>query len=327
MDRYERILESIEDPVVVIDKTGNPLYMNQAGYILKSQIGSHSFKSLINYPLGLNFVKKGMSVKGIFFESKDSKFLIDIFPLEEEGFTLLIRDITRFIEMEETAKKEGIIITISKLLSTIFHDMKGPVGGIKGAAQLLKEDIQDIELVDDILYEVKRIENLINEITVITKPIKLFKKYASIHKVIDEAIKTVEKQYKQVRYERVYDPSLPDLYIDPDYMHRVFVNIIRNGIEAVGGKGKITISTGISWDKIYSPKGNKVYVRIKDSGKGVPEDMIDKLFIPFVSGKKGGMGIGLSSSYKIVKEHGGILRYIGKATFEILLPIPERGEK
>ncbi len=327
MDRYEKILESIEDPVVVVDREGNVIYTNQAGYTLKSQIGFSNFNNLIAYPLNLNFVKKGMSVKGIFFEVDDSKFLIDVFPLEEEGFTLLIRDITRFIEMEETSKKEGLIVTISKLLSSIFHDMKGPIGGIKGAAQLLKEDIQDMELIDDILYEVKRIENLINEITVITKPLKLFKKYNNIHKVIDEAIKTVEKQYKEIKFERLYDPSLPDLYIDPDYMHRVFVNIIRNGIEAVEGKGKISISTGISWDKVYSPKGNKVYVRIKDSGRGVPEEMVDKLFIPFVSGKKGGMGIGLSSSYKIVKEHGGILRYLGDATFEILLPIPERSEK
>jgi len=106
-------------------------------------------------------------------------------------------------------------------------------------------------------------------------------------------------------------------------MLRVLINIIRNGIEAVEGKGKITVYTGISWDKVYSPKGNKIFIRIKDSGKGVPEEIIDKLFVPFTSTKKGGMGIGLSSSYKIVKEHGGVLRYIGDATFEILLPYKE----
>ncbi len=162
MDRYEKIIESIDDPIVVVSFTGDILYMNQAGYILKSQLGQRDFQNLITHPLNLEFIKKGMSVKGIFKEVKNNRFLIDAFPFEKSGITLLIRDITRFIELEEMAKKEGLIVTISKLLSAIFHDMKGPVGGIKGAAQLLKEDIQDKELVDDILYETKRLENLIN---------------------------------------------------------------------------------------------------------------------------------------------------------------------
>ncbi len=324
MEKFEKILESIEDPVVVVSKEGKIIYMNQAGYILKSQLGGKQFEELINYPFSLEFIKKGMSVKGIFKEIKESRFLIDAFPYEKRGLTLLIRDITRFIELEELSKKEGLIITVSKLLSSVFHDMKGPVGGIKGAAQLLKEDIQDEELVDDILYETKRIETMINEITLLTKPVKLSKSYVNIHKVLDDAIKTLEKQYTKVYFERIYDPSLPDLLIDADYMNRVFINIIRNGIEAINSEGKITIQTGISWDKVYSPKGNKIFVRIKDSGEGVPDEFVDKLFIPFISTKKKGMGIGLSSSYKIVKQHNGVLRYIGDATFEILLPIPER---
>lgn len=324
MEKFEKILESIEDPVVVVSEERQIIYMNQAGYILKSQLGNKQFYELINYPFSFEFTKKGMSVKGIFKEIKESRFLIDAFPYEKTGLTLLIRDITRFIELEELSKKEGLIITVSKLLSSVFHDMKGPVGGIKGAAQLLKEDIQDKELIDDILYETSRIEKMINEITLLTKPVELSKTYVNIHKILDDAIKTVEKQNPEVIFERIYDPSLPDLFIDPDYMNRVFVNIIRNGVEAIGGKGKITIQTGISWDKIYSPKGNKIFIRIKDSGRGVPEEFVDKLFVPFVSTKKKGMGIGLSSSYKIVKKHNGVLRYIGNATFEILLPIPER---
>ncbi|WP_293443961.1 ATP-binding protein [Persephonella sp.] len=327
MEKFERILESIDDPIVVVSQEGEIIYMNQAGYILKSQLGIKQFDELIRYPFSFEFIKKGMSVKGIFKEINKSRFLIDAFPYEKKGLTLLIRDITRFIELEELSKKEGLIITVSKLLSSVFHDMKGPVGGIKGAAQLLKEDIQDKELIDDILYETGRIEKMINEIALLTKPVKLSKVHINIHKVLDDAIKTVEKQYPEVDFERIYDPSLPDLLIDPDYMNRVFINILRNGVEAINGKGRIRIQTGISWDKIYSPKGNKVFIRIKDSGKGVPEEFIDRLFIPFVSTKKKGMGIGLSSSYKIVKEHGGILRYIGDATFEILLPIPERSEK
>ncbi|WP_456401619.1 two-component system sensor histidine kinase NtrB [Persephonella sp.] len=323
MEKTESILESIEDPIVVIDFNKEIIYLNQSAQQLKVQLGRRSFDELIQYPLSLKHVKSRISVKSIFKEINNYKFLIDAFPFENRGTTLLIRDITRFIELEEKNKKEGWIVTISRLISNIFHDMKGPIGGIKGSAQLLKEDPSDQELIDDILYEVRRLENMINDVTLISKSIKLQKEKTNIHLLLDRAVKSLQKQFKDITFERIYDPSLPELELDRDYMLRVLINIIRNGIEAVNGKGKITLSTGISWDQVYSPKGNKIFIRIKDSGKGVPEDFIDKLFVPFTSTKKGGMGIGLSSSYKIVKEHGGILRYIGNATFEILLPYKE----
>ncbi len=325
MENCEKILEGIEDPLIVISDKKDLLYSNQAAKQLQSILGKEKFKELIEKTLSVKQIEKRTSVKGIFVEIEDFKFLIDAFPYQEVGFTLLVRDITRFLELEELSKKEGVIVTITKLLSSIFHDMKGPVGGIKGAVQLLKEDPEDTELLEDILYEVKRLENMISEITFITKPLRLHKKYTNIHEILEKAIKSLKNTYKEIDFERLYDPSIPDVYIDRDYMLRVFINIIRNGIEAVGEKGKISISTGISWDKVHSPTGNKIFIKIKDSGEGVPEDMIDKLFLPFTSRKKNGMGIGLSSSYKIVKEHNGILRYVGDATFEILLPI--KGEK
>jgi len=300
------------------------IYTNQAAKQLKAIIGKESFKILLEKSLNVKHLNRDFTVKGIFVEIDGYKFLVDAFPFED-GITLLIRDITRFVELEEISKKEGLIFTITKLLSSIFHDMKGPIGGIKGALQLLKEDPEDKELIEDIIHEVKRLENIISEITFITKPLKLQKTKTNIHEVLEMAIKSLKNVYPEVEFIRNYDPSLPDVCIDRDYMLRVFINIIRNGIEATEGKGSINISTGISWDKIYSPKGNKIFIRIKDSGKGVPEDLVDKLFLPFTSTKKGGMGIGLSSSYKVVKEHNGVIRYIGDATFEILLPI--KGEK
>ncbi len=323
MEKTESILESIGDPIVVLDFNGDIIYLNQSAQQLKAQIGKHRFNELIKYPLSLKHVREGISVKSIFKEIDKNKFLIDAFPYENRCVTLLIRDITRFIELEEKNKKEGWIVTISRLISNIFHDMKGPIGGIKGSAQLLKEDPTDQELIDDILYEVKRLESMINDITLITKKFNLQKEKTNIHMLIDRAIKSLYSQYPEMEFERIYDPSLPDIELDREYMLRVLINIIRNGIESVNGRGKITVYTGISWDKVYSPKGDKVFIRVKDSGKGVSEDIIDKLFIPFTSTKKGGMGIGLSSSYKIVKEHKGILRYIGNATFEILLPYKE----
>ena len=317
------IVENIEDPIVVISFDKEIIYMNNSAKELDILIGRKNFLDLTTYPLALPGIKQNLSTKNIFKEINKNYFLIDAFPYKDEGLILLIKDITRFAELESKEKREGIIFTIFKFLSEIFHDMKGPVGGIKGSAQLLKEDPEDVELIDDILYETQRLENLINEITLISKPLNLKLEIENIHKILDKTICSFEKQYPKVKFERYYDPSLPDIMVDREQILRVFTNIIRNGIEATEGKGKITIKTGISWDKIYSPRGNNIFIHIKDSGKGVPEDMIEKLFLPFSSTKKSGMGIGLSSSYKIVKEHNGILRYLGDSIFEIILPIKQ----
>ena len=320
MDNCWKILESIDEPVIAISKDESIIYENQASKQLGVILGKDSYRKLLDYVLDNKYLDDRISVKGIFVEINRYRFLVDAFSFEE-GIVLLIRDITRFVELEEITKKEGLIFTITKLLSSIFHDMKGPISGIKGAVQLLKEDPEDRELIEDILYEINRLENLISEITFITKPLNLHKTETNIHEIIERVVKSLENVFSGVVFIKRYDPSIPDILVDKEYMTRVLTNIIRNGIEAINEKGSIEISTGISWDKIYSPKGNSIFIRIKDSGKGVPEEILDKLFLPFTSTKKTGMGIGLSSAYKIVKEHQGIIRYIGDSTFEILLPI------
>ncbi|MFN3787852.1 MAG: ATP-binding protein, partial [Sulfurihydrogenibium azorense] len=103
-------------------------------------------------------------------------------------------------------------------------------------------------------------------------------------------------------------------------MTSVIENLVKNAIEAIDQKGEITIQTGISFDPVFSPRMNKVSIKIKDSGKGVPQEIVDKIFLPHFTTKESGSGVGLANAYNIVKSHKGILRYIGNATFEILLP-------
>ena len=326
MITHKEILESIEFPIAVLDKEGNIKYLNSSAKELKVLLGIPKFSQLVKYPLSIPFVKNGYSVKGILKELDGNKYLIDISAITgKDLYTVLIRDITRFTELEDKMKKEGSVFTVNSILAEIFHEMKGPVGGIKACAQLLKEDPEDKELIDDILYESERLEGLINEITFLSRDILLKKELHNIHKIIRKIVKNCKAQYKNIKFREIFDPSLPDIYVDEEQITRVLTNLIRNAVEAIKEKGWIEIQTGISWDKVYSPKGDKIFIRIKDSGKGVPKELQDKLFYPLTSTKKNGMGLGLSISYKIVKAHKGLLRYIGNATFEILLPI--KGEK
>ncbi|MBX0312335.1 MAG: histidine kinase [Sulfurihydrogenibium sp.] len=316
----KEILESILEPITVLDYSGKILYSNQEFENYRSILGRRLNK-LLSDIINLKYVKEGIPVKNLYKEIDEHKFLIDIFPYENDKVILLLRDITRFYKLEEESKREGTLYAFSKMLSELFHDMKGPITGIKAAAQYLKDNPGETELLDDILYEIKRIEEFINQIAYLNKPEKLNLSKENIHKLIDNVIAKFSKIYPQVEFVRKYDPSLPEIKIDKNQILSVIENLIKNALEAINFEGKVEVETGISFDEIYSPKGNKISIKIKDSGPGIPEDMLDKLFIPFYTTKEFGTGVGLARSYKIVKQHKGILRYIGNSTFEIILPI------
>jgi two-component system nitrogen regulation sensor histidine kinase GlnL len=316
----KEILESILEPITVLDFSGKILYSNQEFENYRSILGRRLNKLLLDI-INLKYVKEGIPVKNLYKEIDEYKFLIDIFPYENDKVILLLRDITRFYKLEEESKREGTLYAFSKMLSELFHDMKGPITGIKAAAQYLKDNPGETELLDDILHEIKRIEEFINQIAYLNKPERLNLSKENIHKLLDNVIAKFSKIYPQVEFVRKYDPSLPEIKIDKNQILNVIENLIKNALEAINFEGKVEVETGISFDEIYSPKRNKISIKIKDSGQGIPEDMLDKLFIPFYTTKEFGTGVGLARSYKIVKQHKGILRYIGNSTFEIILPI------
>jgi two-component system nitrogen regulation sensor histidine kinase GlnL len=316
----KEILESILEPITVLDYSGKILYSNQEFENYRSILGRRLNK-LLSDIINLKYLKEGIPIKNLYKEINEYKFLIDIFPYENDKVILLLRDITRFYKLEEESKREGTLYAFSKMLSELFHDMKGPITGIKAAAQYLKDNPRETKLLDDILYEIKRIEEFINQIAYLNKPEKLSLSRENIHKLIDNVIAKFNKVYLQVEFVRKYDPSLPEIKIDKNQILNVIENLIKNALEAINFEGKVEVETAVSFDEIYSPKRNKISIKIKDSGSGIPKDMLDKLFIPFYTTKEFGTGAGLARSYKIVKQHKGILRYIGNSTFEIILPI------
>ncbi|MCX7760745.1 MAG: ATP-binding protein [Hydrogenothermaceae bacterium] len=316
----EEILESITDPVVIISKEGKILFENQEAKNFASLSGVQSLEALLKDVLKSRYISEGFNIKGMYRRFKDKDLEIDGY-IYRDSIIVVIRDITRYIKLEEDLKKEGKIQIFSKLLAELFHDLKGPISGIKAAAQYFKENPSEIEMIDDIINDIGRIERFLKEVTSLTRPLNLVLRNENIHKIIDKTVIRYETIYPTVKIKRLYDPSLPDIPIDEDYFLRVLENLIQNSVDAINSEGEIIIETGISDDMIYSPRRDKIYIRIKDSGKGVPEDIIDKIFLPFFSTKEGGTGVGLSNAFNIVKSHGGILRYIGNSTFEILLPI------
>ncbi len=205
---YEReILENFQEPVIVIDKDGNIVYSNPA-FDNYNYFSSLDMESLLNEILSLKYLKEGISVKNYIVNLEGFSFLVDVYPLEENLYTILIKDISRLVRLEEELKKEGTLSTISKFLVELFHDIKGPITGIKAASQFLKQNPEELEVLDDILYEVKRIEDFINGLSSLAKPIRLNLEYENIHKVIDKILKKYKIIYEDIKFERIYDPSL-----------------------------------------------------------------------------------------------------------------------
>ncbi|MEJ5172936.1 MAG: ATP-binding protein, partial [Hydrogenothermaceae bacterium] len=278
----EEILESITDPVVIVSKEGKVLFENQEAKNFASLSGIQSFEDLLRDVLKSRYISEGFNVKGMYKRFKDRDLEIDGY-LYRDNVIIVVRDITRYVKLEEDLKKEGKIQIFSKLLAELFHDLKGPISGIKAAAQYIRENPSEIEMIDDIINDVGRIERFLKEVMSLTRPLNLVLRNENIHKIIDKTVIRYQTLYPKVRIKRYYDPSLPDIPIDEDYFGRVLENLIQNSIDEIDGEGDIIIETGISDDMVYSPRMDKIYIRIRDSGKGIPEDIVDKIFLPFFS--------------------------------------------
>lgn len=316
---WEDIFESITDPIIIISKDGNILYENQEAKNFALSEGL-SYKNLIEDILNNKYIKDEINIKGLHKSFNRRDLEIDSY-IQKDSIVIFIRDITRLTKLEEDLKREGKISTFSKLLAELFHDLKGPLSGLKAAIQYLKENPTETDLYDDMLNDIYRIEKFLKSVMDLAKPINLNFERENIHKVIDRVVDRYKSLFPDINIVKIYDPSLPDIMIDRDLLQRVIENILQNSVDEIKGEGTVWIKTGISTDNIYSSRMDKIFIKIKDSGKGVPEEIVDKIFLPFFSNKEKGTGVGLSNSYNIIKAHGGILRYIKDATFEILLPI------
>jgi two-component system nitrogen regulation sensor histidine kinase GlnL len=216
------------------------------------------------------------------------------------------------------------------------HEVKNPLAGISGAAQLLKRSADQNEepLLSIILDETKRIERLISRLSAF----ELFSapRFDSfnIHALLDRILSAEEVVFvDKVRFQRRYDPSLPEIMGDQDHLHEAFLNVIRNASEAaldVASSPTVTVETafetGFAIAGLRSGQrlGRAIRVTIRDNGPGIPQERRDKLFQIFSSSKSGGRGLGLSVVSEIISAHQGRIKLTSKpgdTRFSIYLPL------
>jgi len=237
-----------------------------------------------------------------------------------------INRISRFMKEKNQVERQQ---SFRLMMRGLAHEIKNPLGGIRGAAQLLDREIKDPsrkELTDILIKEADRLTRLVDRVMGSREQLKL--EYSNIHEVLEHVVHLISVKHKdKLIVNRYYDPALPEIKVDKEQMIQAVLNIVGNAVEAQEGKRFITIGLITKFERFVTL--NQVMhrqvmkIRIWDEGAGVPENMKEILFDPLITGRPEGTGLGLSITQEIVQRHKGAVQledYHGKTCFSIYLP-------
>jgi PAS domain S-box-containing protein len=259
-----------------------------------------------------------------------------------EGAALLIRDETLLKQLDRSQRRADQLATLGALNVGMAHEIKNPLGGIKGATQLLKADIGDDESLEEycdvILREVDRIDSLLEGLLAAVPRGDLRHSDINIHEILNEVVTLLDlsEDTKGLTFERIFDPSLPNIQGDRNGLTQVFLNLFKNAVEASSSGGKIIVRTLVpvgapvgapattASGERTSHMGSFLEVDVEDGGQGFDTD-VKEFATPFFTTKPKGVGLGLAISEQIIQNHGGSLtldnREDGGAVVRVFLPL------
>ncbi len=346
---FEALINSLTETVLLLDKRCSITFINKTGEEFfgrsRQEILGKKLTDLYSGARALSGLAQKAMKELRSFSVKDmeakisgvSRIDADISPFIVDdrcsGALLSIRENLSIAEREDPSFDSMVY-----LLGTIAHEIKNPLGGIKGAAQLLKRRLMkgeggvsggdDVdEYINLIIHETDRLNAVLQSYLAMSKRPVL--QQVNVHEVLEKAISIMDLSLKNgnISMHRFYDPSLPRLTGDGGKLLQVFLNIIKNALEAMPRGGSLSVATRPSGEYMVQDGQIKRWavISIRDTGKGIPKNEMQKIFLPFYTKKKKGTGLGLSLSKKIIKDHNGFIRVerpdSGKGTvFHIYIP-------
>jgi two-component system, NtrC family, nitrogen regulation sensor histidine kinase GlnL len=263
---------------------------------------------------------------------------LHVAPLSEypDHVVLMLQERTIADKMDRQLTHRGAARSVIALAGMLAHEIKNPLSGIRGAAQLLEQSAGDDDrsLTKLICDETDRIVKLVDRMEVFADERPVEREPVNIHVVLDHVKRLAQSGFaRHIKFIEDYDPSLPPVLANRDQLIQTFLNLVKNAAEAIGDSasdGEIQITTAFRPGVRLSMPGSKARVSlplefcIKDNGPGVPEDLMPHLFDPFVTTKQTGSGLGLALAAKIVGDHGGIIEcesQTRRTVFRVLMPV------
>jgi len=345
------IIDNISSSVLTLNEKLEILYINAAGEMLldissKRAVGQ-SLRHIINvdekffsrledtYKNNHPFSEHELSIS--LFSAREFTIDYSVTSIMQPGqANLLLIEITSIDRHLRIAHEENLLSqhqATRSLIRGMAHEIKNPLGGLRGAAQLLENELPNPELkeyTNIIIGEADRLRNLVDRML---GPNNLpHPKLINIHEVTERVRQLVQVEAgNEINFIRDYDPSLPLLMADPDQLIQAILNITRNAILALENKGNITFKTRPQRHYTIGSNVHRLVIKLQiiDDGPGIPKDLIETIFYPMISGRADGSGIGLSISQGLVNQHKGLIECEsepGRTVFTILLPLDNSSE-
>ena len=354
---HKRLLDTLKTGVVLLDSKLCLLYMNVAAEALlevsdrKAQ-GLFIGSMLIDAEEDIQEMRNALSNHSSYTMRRaqlnlvnGKSLLVDytINPFEDEGETRALLELNSLEHANRINREESLHQareTTRELVRGMAHEIKNPLGGIRGAAQLLAREIDDDDLADYtnvIIEEADRLHNLVDRMLGSRKPLELDD--TNIHEVLERVRSLVEADSEvgagDITIRTDYDPSIPPFRGDREQLIQAMLNLVRNAVQSIResdvGHGEILLRTRILRNVTIGSEFRRLAVSVEviDNGPGIPPGLMETMFYPMISGRPDGSGLGLPITHSIISQHKGLIECDsepGNTRFSVILPIEVEDE-
>jgi two-component system nitrogen regulation sensor histidine kinase GlnL len=353
-DRFgSQVLENLSLSILLFDQDLCLQYMNPAAEVLFAVSSRHMLRNkagdIIQCDTALqqNSLEQALDTGRPFTEREVSLRLqngesvtvdCSVLPItDEQGDSYILMEMQHIDRQLQISREENLLNqhdAARDLIRGLAHEIKNPLGGLRGAAQLLEAELDDRELCEYtqiIINEADRLQALVNQMLGSNRLPEMSN--VNVHMILERVRSLMVAEFgTRLDIQRDLDPSIPELFVDSDRIIQALLNIVRNAAQALRGKGdaKITMRTRIRRQFTIGNIRHRlvVLIEIEDNGPGIPEEIREKIFYPMVTSGTSGMGLGLSITQSLIHQHGGLVECTskpGQTIFRVMLPLEMRG--